>query len=191
MQTTKVIKWKHTPLIANCSQFSFNCSIHNSSYWFTLQHFRRVNITDKIYILFKLCLMCECFIDLSRIMSHSRDYDEQLHVWRAWRDAVGPPIRSKYIRYVQLANHAARLNGKYIFTLKRNIILDFLQHNILTASQLKWTATVILINCLFQYIKRPDINHSSWFSVHMCLNILHCLYISLISIKTQLNTLIS
>jgi len=81
--------------------------------------------------------MCECFIDLSRIMSHSRDYDEQLHVWRAWRDAVGPPIRSKYIRYVQLANHAARLNGKYIFTLKRNIILDFLQHNILTASQLK------------------------------------------------------
>lgn len=62
--------------------------------------------------------MCECSIDLTRIMSHSRDYDEQLHVWRAWRDAVGPTIRSKYIRYVQLANHAARLNGKYIFTLK-------------------------------------------------------------------------
>jgi len=70
--------------------------------------------------------MCECSIDLTRIMSHSRDYDEQLHVWRAWRDAVGPLIRNKYIRYVQLANHAARLNGKYIFTLKRKYYIRFL-----------------------------------------------------------------
>jgi peptidyl-dipeptidase A len=57
--------------------------------------------------------MCDySSVDLTRIMSHSRDYEELLHVWTAWRDAVGPPMRSKYIRYIQLANHAARLNGK-------------------------------------------------------------------------------
>jgi hypothetical protein len=56
-------------------------------------------------------------------MSHSRDYDELLHVWTAWRDAVGPPIRSKYIRYVQLANHAARLNGKQLFFINVRIFL--------------------------------------------------------------------
>jgi hypothetical protein len=69
--------------------------------------------------------MCECSVDLTRIMSHSRDYDEQLHVWQAWRDAVGPPIRSKYIRYVQLANHAARLIGKCmcsILCIKVNLL---------------------------------------------------------------------
>jgi peptidyl-dipeptidase A len=66
-----------------------------------------------VNLFFKLCLMSDfASVDLTQILSHSRDYEELLHVWRAWRDAVGPPIRSKYIRYVQLANHAARLNGK-------------------------------------------------------------------------------
>ncbi|KAJ9595075.1 hypothetical protein L9F63_013640, partial [Diploptera punctata] len=49
--------------------------------------------------------------NLSRILAHSRDYDEQLHVWHAWHDAIGPQIRNKYVQYVQLANHAAKLNG--------------------------------------------------------------------------------
>lgn len=49
---------------------------------------------------------------LTRIMSRSRDYHELLHVWKSWRDAVGPAIRQKFVRYVQLANQAARLSGK-------------------------------------------------------------------------------
>lgn len=49
---------------------------------------------------------------LTKIMAKSRDYHELLHVWKSWRDAVGPPIRQKYIRYVELANQAARLDGE-------------------------------------------------------------------------------
>nr|CAD7567519.1 unnamed protein product [Timema californicum] len=51
--------------------------------------------------------------DLTRALAHTRDYEEQLHLWKAWRDSVGPPIRSRYIHYMQLANKAARINGKY------------------------------------------------------------------------------
>ena len=49
--------------------------------------------------------------DVSRIMTQSRDYDELLHYWQAWHEAVGPPLKNKFIRYVQLANQAAKLNG--------------------------------------------------------------------------------
>jgi len=31
--------------------------------------------------------------------------------WAAWHDAVGPPLRPHFVRYVQLANEAARLAG--------------------------------------------------------------------------------
>ena len=50
-------------------------------------------------------------LDVMRIMSQSRDYDELLHYWQAWHEAVGPPLKIKYVRYVQLANQAAKLNG--------------------------------------------------------------------------------
>ncbi|XP_043287785.1 angiotensin-converting enzyme-like isoform X2 [Venturia canescens] len=49
--------------------------------------------------------------DVAKIMAESRDYDELLHYWRAWHEAVGPPLKNKYMRYVQLANQASRLNG--------------------------------------------------------------------------------
>ncbi|KAG8034806.1 hypothetical protein G9C98_007882 [Cotesia typhae] len=49
--------------------------------------------------------------EVSKIMAQSRDYEELLHYWRAWHEAVGPPLKNKYMRYVQLANQAARLNG--------------------------------------------------------------------------------
>lgn len=49
--------------------------------------------------------------EVSKIMTQSRDYEELLHYWRAWHEAVGPPLKNKYMRYVQLANQAARLNG--------------------------------------------------------------------------------
>ncbi|XP_015913714.1 angiotensin-converting enzyme [Parasteatoda tepidariorum] len=49
--------------------------------------------------------------DLQRILTKSRDYDELTHVWKAWRDAAGKPIREKYLRFVNLSNEAALLNG--------------------------------------------------------------------------------
>nr|XP_014291052.2 angiotensin-converting enzyme-like [Halyomorpha halys] len=49
--------------------------------------------------------------DLTRTMAHSRSYEEQLHAWRSWRDATGPKLKDKYIRYTEIANEAARLNG--------------------------------------------------------------------------------
>ncbi|KAK3930192.1 Angiotensin-converting enzyme [Frankliniella fusca] len=49
--------------------------------------------------------------ELSRVLARSRDPAELLRAWTAWHDAVGPQLRAKYVRYVQLANEAARLNG--------------------------------------------------------------------------------
>lgn len=48
-------------------------------------------------------------------MAHSRSYEEQLYAWRSWRDATGPKLKDKYIKYVELANEAARLKGKVVF----------------------------------------------------------------------------
>ncbi|EMP33716.1 Angiotensin-converting enzyme, partial [Chelonia mydas] len=49
--------------------------------------------------------------DLTDILAKSRDYDELLFSWKGWRDASGKEIKSKYKRYVELSNKAARLNG--------------------------------------------------------------------------------
>lgn len=49
--------------------------------------------------------------DLQKIMAESRDYDELLFAWKGWRDSAGKVIRSDYMRYVELANKAATLNG--------------------------------------------------------------------------------
>ncbi|KAK8746314.1 hypothetical protein OTU49_017362, partial [Cherax quadricarinatus] len=49
--------------------------------------------------------------EVTQIMARSRDPEELRYVWRAWREAAGKPLRHKYIRFVQLANEAARLNG--------------------------------------------------------------------------------
>ncbi|KAK0158218.1 hypothetical protein PV328_009250 [Microctonus aethiopoides] len=61
----------------------------------------------------KMGSICDLEIDndVSRIMAESRDYEELLYYWRAWQEAVGPPMKNKYMRYVQLANQAAKLNG--------------------------------------------------------------------------------
>lgn len=50
--------------------------------------------------------------DIYRLMKHSKNPQELLHVWREWHDHVGPPMKNKFMRYVQLANQAARLNGR-------------------------------------------------------------------------------
>lgn len=45
-------------------------------------------------------------------MAKSKDVSELTHMWQQWHDETGRPLRSKFIRYVELSNEAARLNGK-------------------------------------------------------------------------------
>lgn len=49
--------------------------------------------------------------DLVRLMAHSRNEPELQHVWHAWHDKIGPPLRNTFMRYLDLANLAARRQG--------------------------------------------------------------------------------
>lgn len=49
--------------------------------------------------------------DLTQIMATSNDADELTFSWKEWHEKTGRPLRSKFIRYVELSNEAARLNG--------------------------------------------------------------------------------
>ncbi|CAH0754923.1 unnamed protein product [Bemisia tabaci] len=60
--------------------------------------------------------------DLSRIMASSRNYEEQLYVWQAWHDAIGPAVKANYEQYVELANAAAKLSGNMWAQNWKNII---------------------------------------------------------------------
>lgn len=49
--------------------------------------------------------------DLLRIMASSRTEPELRHLWHAWHEKTGPPLRNTFMRYVDLANLAARRHG--------------------------------------------------------------------------------
>lgn len=49
--------------------------------------------------------------EIKNILSDSRNYYELQHVWNEWRKVSGKPMKQKYLRYVDLTNEAARLNG--------------------------------------------------------------------------------
>uniref|UniRef100_A0A8D0GV64 Angiotensin-converting enzyme n=1 Tax=Sphenodon punctatus TaxID=8508 RepID=A0A8D0GV64_SPHPU len=69
---------------------------------------------ETVYSVAKVCRGEKCKAldpELTDTMATSRDYDELLFSWKGWRDASGKQIRSKYKRYVELSNKAARLNG--------------------------------------------------------------------------------
>lgn len=51
------------------------------------------------------------YVDLTQILKESRDERELRHLWVEWHDKSGNPIRQSYIRFVELANEVARLNG--------------------------------------------------------------------------------
>lgn len=64
------------------------------------------------------------FSDVNKAMAKSKDYDELLYYWHAWHEATGPQLKNKYMRYIQLANQAARLNGEQIYVIKYKISLE-------------------------------------------------------------------
>uniref|UniRef100_UPI00358E57EB angiotensin-converting enzyme isoform X2 n=1 Tax=Myxine glutinosa TaxID=7769 RepID=UPI00358E57EB len=49
--------------------------------------------------------------DITGIMAMSHDYNELEYAWEGWRNASGRKMRQDYMRYVELSNEAARLNG--------------------------------------------------------------------------------
>ena len=49
---------------------------------------------------------CFDLVEMYNIMAESSDYDELLDIWRGWR-LISRPMRSKFQRYVELANEGA------------------------------------------------------------------------------------
>lgn len=49
--------------------------------------------------------------DLMEVLAKNRDYDTLAYVWKSWRDAVGKPIKSTYLEFVELSNKGARKGG--------------------------------------------------------------------------------
>ncbi|XP_054707050.1 angiotensin-converting enzyme-like [Uloborus diversus] len=65
----------------------------------------RPNVTDNA--------KCDLAIEpeLTEMLMNSRDYDLLKHIWAGWRDATGKEMKDKFLRYVELSNEAAVLNG--------------------------------------------------------------------------------
>lgn len=53
--------------------------------------------------------------EFNQIMSTSRDWEELLWAWVAWRNATGPKMKEKYTKMVDLMNEAALDNGGHLF----------------------------------------------------------------------------
>lgn len=53
---------------------------------------------------------CMTLPEMEEILAKSRDYDEQLEMWRGWR-TVSPPMRADYQLFAALANEGARERG--------------------------------------------------------------------------------
>lgn len=67
---------------------------------------------------------CDMQLDpeISRILAHSRIERELIYVWKGFREKTGPRLKNKFMRYVQLANQAARLNGIVLFN---NLMMNY------------------------------------------------------------------
>lgn len=50
--------------------------------------------------------------ELSQLLEREKDYDTLTKLWVAWRNATGKVVRQQYLRYVELTNEVAKLNGK-------------------------------------------------------------------------------
>ncbi|XP_037925206.1 angiotensin-converting enzyme-like [Hermetia illucens] len=49
--------------------------------------------------------------DIIRIMQRSRSEQELRYFWNIWRESTGPPIKNTFMRYLDIANQAARFHG--------------------------------------------------------------------------------
>jgi len=49
--------------------------------------------------------------ELTELMAKNGNYDDHLWAWEAWHNGVGRQLRPLYIRYKELKNKQAQLNG--------------------------------------------------------------------------------
>lgn len=49
--------------------------------------------------------------ELTELMAQVGNYDDHLWAWQAWHNGVGRQLRPLYLRYVELSNKQAQLNG--------------------------------------------------------------------------------
>ena len=49
--------------------------------------------------------------ELTELMAEVGNYDDHLWAWQAWHNGVGRQLRPLYLRYVELSNKQAQLNG--------------------------------------------------------------------------------
>lgn len=49
--------------------------------------------------------------ELTELMATNGNYDDHLWAWQNWHEGVGRQLRPLYLRYVELKNQEARLNG--------------------------------------------------------------------------------
>ncbi|XP_064471670.1 angiotensin-converting enzyme-like [Ornithodoros turicata] len=71
----------------------------------------------------------ECNVSLEptikNMLQTSKNPEELLHLWNEWRAVAGKPVKEKYLRYIELENEAARLNG---FKDASEMWLDVYEH---------------------------------------------------------------
>lgn len=60
--------------------------------------------------------------DVVKIMANSRNHLELAHVWQEWHNKVGPPIKNKFMRYVEITNQASKNNGNLQKKIENSII---------------------------------------------------------------------
>ena len=49
--------------------------------------------------------------ELTELMAQNGNYDDHLWAWRTWHNGVGRQLRPLYLRYKELKNKQAQLNG--------------------------------------------------------------------------------
>lgn len=120
-----------------------------------------INDMKDIYIKARICpfraafsTTCELPLEpeANRILAKSRDYEEQLHVWKGWREAVGPIIKPRYLRYIELINESARRNdfGDAGYEERAIYELPDMESEMLTL----WTQILPLYKQLYTYVRR-------------------------------------
>lgn len=50
--------------------------------------------------------------DLEAVMAYSKNWAELKHTWEQWRDKTGKLMRDDFVRFVELSNKAATLDGQ-------------------------------------------------------------------------------
>lgn len=97
---------------------------------------------------------CDLRLDpeLIKMMEVSRNQEELLYIWAAWREKTGPPLKNSFMRYVDLANQASRVHGFRDAGEQMRAIYD--DPDFYFTVQDLWTQIQPLYKKLFTYVRK-------------------------------------